>query len=316
MTMSSTSRPQLSSLCNQATSTQFKHTILWNSILANLKSQLLEANTNPGKLKKQHSRFVAASVGGMLLIKQNIIMNTTNTLNSLASHGHPPSPSKLTNSPLESVYFTGAQCIDLVYSFLTHNKEALSVEREVTREKCAKLCQTMMDSGIFESMSIRSSRLDDSSLKYYKFKSEYLKQSEESDHYLIKTELCDQDDNYHKKATFDSDKENMSFEENQNSLLDSNNNNKVAKNDVMDVNGPVKLFNKSNRLINKTNYVNTKLKRKLTSMRRSSTMHALLPSDAKRQNSDESLVRVNVPSVLKNDERTVKLDRTKSIDSA
>lgn len=230
--MSLTSRPHLSALSaasNQAINTQFKHTFLWNSILSNLKSRLLESNLNPSKLKKQHSRFVAASVGGMLLIKQNIIMNTTNTLNSISSHGHPPSPSKLTNSPLESIYFTGSQCIDIIFSFLSENKESFNVEREITREKCVKLCQTMMDSGIFESMSIRASKFDDSSLKYYKFKSEYLKQTEESEQYLIKTDLSDQDDNYHKKATFDSDKENMSYDENQNSLIDSNNNNKLVK---------------------------------------------------------------------------------------
>lgn len=51
-------------------------------------------------------------------------------------------------------------------------------------------------------------------------------------------------------------------------------------------------------------------------MRRSSTMHALLPSEGWKKNSDESIVRVNVPSVLKSEDRTVKLDRTKSIDSA
>lgn len=230
--MSSTNRPHLSTLSvstNQTVSSQFKHTILWNSILSNLKSRLLESNLNPGKLKKQHSRFVAASVGGMLLIKQNIIMNTTNTLNSLSSHGHPPSPSKLTNSPLESIYFTGSQCIDIVFSFLSQNKESFNVEREITREKCTKLCQTMMDSGIFESMSIRASKFDDSSLKYYKFKSEYLKQTEDSEQFLIKTDLCDQDDNYHKRTTFDSDKENISYDDTHNSLIDSNNNNKLAK---------------------------------------------------------------------------------------
>ncbi|CAF0712157.1 unnamed protein product [Brachionus calyciflorus] len=291
--MSSTNRSQLSGISiatSQPINSQFKHTILWNNILSNLKTQLLESHLTSGhKLKKQHSRFVAASVGGMLLIKQNIIMNTTNTLNSLTSHNHPPaSPSKLTNSPLEAIYFTGSQCIDIVYAYLTENKELFQVERQITREKCAKLCQMIMDSGVFESMSTRSIKFDDSSLKYYKFKSEYLKQTEEADidrfNRTMKTELSDQDDNYHKKVTYDTnDKENM---DTKNQLIDTNNN-KFSKNDGLGEQtlsaktnqNTSLLFSKSSRLLNKTNNVNTKLKRKLTSMRRSSTMHALLPSD-------------------------------------
>lgn len=53
------------------------------------------------------------------------------------------------------------------------------------------------------------------------------------------------------------------------------------------------MFSKS-RLLNKTNIVNTKLKRKLTSMKRSSTIHALLPDD------DEPPSTSNAPTTTSN----------------
>lgn len=213
---------------SSTTNSQFKHTLLWNSILTNLKTQLIETNNqnNLNKLKKQHSRFVTASVGGMLLIKQNLIINTTNTLNNLTSSSSNPQTTNVSpsNSPLETIYFTGSQCIDIVFNYLTQNKELFQFERQITREKCTKLCQLIMNSGIFEPLNRSSTRFDDTSLKYYKFKSEYLKQlqdeenkTKESDSkqddleksilnlnkQLAKTDLSDHDDNYHQSCFID-----------------------------------------------------------------------------------------------------------------
>ena len=140
-----------SSSVNQA---QFKHTLLWNNTVANLKKKLIEQSTGPSstqaKLRKQHSRFVAASVGGMLNLKQNIILNTTNTFNNLTSHAHNSGSANPANKSIwltkasthnDDIYFTGAQCVDIVYQYLIGSEHSHKFERQVTKEKCVKVCK-------------------------------------------------------------------------------------------------------------------------------------------------------------------------------
>lgn len=118
-------------------STQFKHTFIWNNIIDHLKRALIDDgsssssdNSTSGsqqgvtyshRLRKQHSRFVT---GGMLLIKQNLLSSTGLTPNS---------------DCIENVCFTGAQCVDIVYEYLTRKDQVTNFERQVTREKVTKV---------------------------------------------------------------------------------------------------------------------------------------------------------------------------------
>jgi hypothetical protein len=113
-----------------ANNSQFKHTIFWNSIIENLKATLVESY-NSNKLKKQHSRFVAVSMGGMLLMKQNLSMSY--------NAGSDLNPQTTSSCSSNSIHFTGSQCVDIVFSYLTSNHAALHLEREVTREKVTKV---------------------------------------------------------------------------------------------------------------------------------------------------------------------------------
>jgi hypothetical protein len=131
---------------------QFKHTILWNNIINDLKKNLIEDSTNirstvrssscsstsnlmkstpqsvttatapptQARIRRQHSRFLAAGVGGMLLIKQNL-MNNNN------------------GNSIENVCFTGSKCVDIVYDFLTSKEQCHNFERQITREKVSKV---------------------------------------------------------------------------------------------------------------------------------------------------------------------------------
>jgi hypothetical protein len=139
------------SSCHQTS--QFKHTLFWNSIIDNLKCTLVDLHNSNTKLKKQHSRFVAASVGGMLLIKQNLSMisnsystttnnnnnNNATTISTESATKSSTCSSNSSSSSVDNIYFTGSQCVDIVYSYLTANHEALHLEREVTREKVIKV---------------------------------------------------------------------------------------------------------------------------------------------------------------------------------
>ncbi len=119
----------LSSQSQAATTGQFRHTGLWNNIIQHLKQSLLDSGSSQAadsasvshRLRKQHSRFVT---GGMLLIKQNLLSSTGLTPNS---------------SCLDNLCFTGAQCVDIVYRFLTSKDQAANFERQVTREKVTKV---------------------------------------------------------------------------------------------------------------------------------------------------------------------------------
>jgi hypothetical protein len=113
---------------------QFKHTIFWNNIIENLKSTLVESYGS--KLKKQQSRFVAVSMGGMLLMKQNLSMSSSYADSTFTASSSSSSSSSNNGS---SIYFTGSQCVDIVFTYLTSNHEALHLEREVTREKVVKV---------------------------------------------------------------------------------------------------------------------------------------------------------------------------------
>jgi hypothetical protein len=147
---------------NSKPNSQFKHTILWNNIINDLKKNLLEDVTSTSstrtasarsascssasnqrsnhcattqlkshqsqqqtqatttRIRRQHSRFLAAGVGGMLLIKQNLMSNNT-------------------NNSIEDVCFTGSKCVDIVYDFLTSKEQSHSFECQITREKVTKV---------------------------------------------------------------------------------------------------------------------------------------------------------------------------------
>jgi hypothetical protein len=151
----------MTSLSNQSTahsstvaSSQFKHTLLWNNIIQNLKDNLIEdrsgsvssstsssttitnstissksnsissnENSMPysNRLRKQHSRFVTS---GMLLIKQNL----------LSSNGCSPH-----SNCLDNICFTGSHCVDIVFNYLTSKEQIGNFERQITREKVTKV---------------------------------------------------------------------------------------------------------------------------------------------------------------------------------
>ena len=126
-----------------STNSQFKHTIFWNNIIENLKATLVESYNSSTKLKKQHSRFVAVSMGGMLLMKQNFSSIPSHAEQS-SSYNRPKlcqatNASTTTTTNLNTIFFTGSQCVDIVYTYLTSNHEALHLEREVTKEKVVKV---------------------------------------------------------------------------------------------------------------------------------------------------------------------------------
>jgi hypothetical protein len=153
---STTTKPSSSS---GGVNSQFKHTILWNGILSNLKSRLIEINSSTQRthrLRKQHSRFVAAGVGGMLLIKQNMNILSSNNTNSINSnYNQVPRASSSSsmsndrqndklkisnqNSDTQHITFTGSQCVDIVYAYLTAPEQITQFEKKVTREKVTKV---------------------------------------------------------------------------------------------------------------------------------------------------------------------------------
>ena len=154
--MNKTTSLSSSSVLQASSGSQFKHTNLWNNIISNLRQSLNESHVSHSRLKKQHSRLIAAGVGGMLLIKQNFLYPNHTASNNCAFEGN--------------TCFTGAQCVDIVYEFLTSKENNHNFERQVTREKVCKLLQLIMDSGVFESLYHKSTRFEDSSLKFYRFK--------------------------------------------------------------------------------------------------------------------------------------------------
>lgn len=111
---------------------QFKHTILWNGIIDNLKQTLCEIQLSTGsrQLRKQHSRFVAVS-------------QFVNIVNFNSSTAYSSSGSNRVSSSGEEndsiIVFTGTQGVDIIYNYLTSNHEALHLERQVTREKVVKV---------------------------------------------------------------------------------------------------------------------------------------------------------------------------------
>ena len=191
---------------------QFRHTTLWNNVCANLNKKLIESaladsvssndasvtamhdstqsNSNSNntsffyssnhsrtshsnfKLRKQHSRFVAASVvSGMLNIKENFTLSNASGNGSATtpSHSYPSTFSalNLTKTPNKSraniqitttttvqenfinnglngnspnIYFTGSQCVDIVFAYLSGNEHNHTFESgPVTREKATKV---------------------------------------------------------------------------------------------------------------------------------------------------------------------------------
>ena len=156
--MNKTTSFSSSSVLQATSGSQFRHTNLWNNIISNLKQSLLENEAS--RLRKQQSRFAAAGFGGMLFIRHNFLQNSS-TAPQIQTTG--------TDSNNE-IYFTGCQCVDIVYDYLTSKENTHSFERQVTREKVSKLSQLIMDSGVFEPVNQKSTRFEDSSLKLYRLK--------------------------------------------------------------------------------------------------------------------------------------------------
>lgn len=111
---------------------QFKHTIIWNGIVSHLRTKLVENSQQQhlsgtrSRLRKQHSKFVS---GGMLLIG----LNQTQTADLLQQQ------QMTTTEQGADVYFTGSQCVDMVYQYLVANRNVLNFERQITKEKCTKV---------------------------------------------------------------------------------------------------------------------------------------------------------------------------------
>lgn len=250
---------------------------MWNGIIGHLRSRVTESDgtTISSRLRKQHSRFVT---GGMLLIR--------------------PNPTELDSHVKQQSFeacFSGSQCVDIVYQYLVDNKSALNFEKQVTRDKCVKLCQLIMDSGVFEPVSRSTTKFDDSLLKYYRLiRSEHSttqtethkdKPIQSSSISTAKIDLCDDDDNYNKKSN-ESNKENSHQSKShsnektspKNVLQSKSNENEAITTTPQRQNNQGLIFSKSG-FLNRTAQVNTKLKRKLVSMKRSSTVHSLLPDD-------------------------------------
>jgi hypothetical protein len=124
------------------------------------------------KLRKQHSRFVAASVvSGMLNIKENFTLSSNASSATTPSHSYTSTFSalNLTKTPMKSraniqitttttvnqenfinncnsnntspnIYFTGSQCVDIVFAYLSGNEHNHTFESgPVTREKATKV---------------------------------------------------------------------------------------------------------------------------------------------------------------------------------
>ncbi len=117
------SQPNTTATSSCSSTNQFRHTGLWNNIIHHLKQSLLDSSNSSSdpaasyshRLRRQHSRFVT---GGMLLIK------------GLTPHS---------TTCLDNLCFTGAQCVDIVYGFLTSKDQVTHFERQVTREKVTKV---------------------------------------------------------------------------------------------------------------------------------------------------------------------------------
>lgn len=290
-----------SSVSSQSTSSttpgnsQFKHTFLWNNIIQHLKKSLLangrsssddtnsQGVTYTHRLRKQHSRFVT---GGMLLIKQNLLSSTGLTPNS---------------NNLDNICFTGAQCVDIIYCYLTSKDQIGNFERQVTREKVTKLCQSIMDSGVFEPVSRSSTKFDDTLLKFYRFKPEDKPLGSKSGHSenIMKNKQGSKDD----LSTLSSEKDKKT------SLLFANKNStEDTENNGFNRNIVGMAFNKC-KMMNKTSMSNTKLKRKVTSMKRSSTIQTLMPVEQIPANTGRLESAIRSPSTSSNrNENTNKLD--------
>ena len=155
---------------------QFKHTNLWNNVVANLSKKLIESalannnasvthdsvsyfySSNPSsktshpnfKLRKQHSRFVAASVvSGMLNMKENLSLHNPNASSFSLNLTKTPRKSR-TNIEITSltststlvnpnIYFTGSQCVDIVFRYLSGNDHMYTFQEAITREKTTKV---------------------------------------------------------------------------------------------------------------------------------------------------------------------------------
>jgi hypothetical protein len=290
------------STIHQAPKSQFKHTILWNNILSHLRQTLIE-NNNTSRLRKQHSRFASGMVGGMLLIKQNW-RNTTTNLSS-------------DETKYDNIYFNGSQCVDIVYNYLTSADHNYKFERKVTRDKVTKLCQMIMESGVFEPISRSSSRrFDDTSLKYYRFKQDYLndlKKAEEQ--HKLSTKIDEKCIVENKSAL----KDKMIAETpTKNDIIDNkeNLNNQLTpiQNTINDEEiqqqQSIKVSSTYSKAIKSCQNIkssNTKLKRKLTSMRRSTTMQTLLqlqdpnnPDIISASDKENTKQKENLPKDIKN----------------
>ena len=102
------------------TKSQFKNTAFWNNIIAHL-LQTLKQNNVTSRLHRQQSRL-DSMVGEMLLKSKNWRHHSTSGLDK-------------TNVKYENICFSGSQCVDIVFSFLSSSDQASRFQQKVTREK-------------------------------------------------------------------------------------------------------------------------------------------------------------------------------------
>jgi len=86
--------------------------------------------------------------------------------------------------------FNGAEFVDNLYEYLASKQSQF--ENEVTKEKVAKLSQSIMESGLFEPISSTQTKFDNSSTRLYRFKLS----SADKENYLaqLKDAKCDSND--------------------------------------------------------------------------------------------------------------------------
>jgi hypothetical protein len=83
----------------------------------------------------------------------------------------------------DELHFNGSQCVSIIYEYLTSKEQTYKFENQVTREKVVKLCQMLMESGVFEpagrsastsTSASSSSRFDDNSFRNYRMNKQHL----------------------------------------------------------------------------------------------------------------------------------------------
>ena len=86
-----------------------------------------------------------------------------------------------TSKGSDELHFNGSQCVNIIFEYLTSKDQTYKFENQVTRDKVAKLCQMLMESGLFEPVgrsastsTSSSSRFDDNSFRTYRMNKQHL----------------------------------------------------------------------------------------------------------------------------------------------